>query len=130
MRIFNQCVFDSYVGGSYPTYTDPQYDKLLGSAEKLALQAIADQVTGTTPSLTVRLEHSADQRNWMTKNATAELSSGTLTTPGTVSQFAIGADAGSVPGLGFVRLNILMAGTSPAARLRIFATGHAENQGG
>lgn len=133
MRLFNQCVFDSYVSGTAATYSDPQFDQMLGAAEKLVLQVIADQVSATTtPTVSVRIEHSADRRSWASKNSggSAEVNAAVLTVGATASQSAVGADAGLTPGLGFSRLNISMSAGSgtPAARLRIFATGRAENQ--
>jgi hypothetical protein len=128
MRLFNQCVFDSYVSSTNATYSDPQFDAMLGSAEKLVLQVIADQVSGTSPTITVRLEHSADRRSWGNKNSgNAEINGSSLTSGSGSSQSVVGSDAGSTPGLGFSRLNIAMGGTTPGARLRVFATGRAEN---
>jgi hypothetical protein len=125
MRIFNAVVFDSYVSGTSATYSDPKFDAMLAAAEKMAIQVVADQVTGGTPTVTVKIEHSADRRSWVAKNGTAEVNGVGLSAG---SSQVYGQDSGSVPALGFARLNIALGGSTPAGRLRILCTGRAENQ--
>lgn len=81
---------------------------------------MADQVTGTA-SLTVALEHSCDQRNWLQKPGTAPINAEPLTAAVTTAVF--GGDAGTVQNLGYVRLKISLTGTTPAAHVRIHVCG-------
>src|SRR5687768_4283304 len=54
-------VFDEFVVGTTAVYTSPEFNDELGRYERLAIQAITDQVTGTTPTILVQQEHASDQ---------------------------------------------------------------------
>lgn len=62
MRQWVQTVFDDFVIGGATSYSSTTYNDQLGSSNQLALQAVADTVTGTA-TLTVAIEHSNDGRN-------------------------------------------------------------------
>lgn len=120
MRTSLMQVFDDFVPGTNPVYTSEEWNDALGQPNKLAIQAVADQVTGTA-SLTVAIEHSCDQRNWLQKPGTAPINSESIPAAATTPVF--GSDAGTVQNLGYVRLKISLTGTTPAAHVRIHVCG-------
>jgi hypothetical protein len=121
MRLHVTQVFDDAVVGTGNVYTSPEFEELLGLADRSAIQAVADQVSGTTPTLTVSFEHGTDGRNWSAKNGTAEINAQALVSNATNN--LTGTEAGSNPSHGRARLRIALAGTTPQARLRIYVTG-------
>lgn len=121
MQIFNTVVFDESLSGTGTTwYSDADYSDTLGQCDSLAIEARTTAVSGTSPTLTVQVEHSADAQNWLSLAGTAE-----------INAQAIANDAAIVPviggptviPLGFVRLRVTLGGTTPACRLKIHATG-------
>ncbi|MBL8740095.1 MAG: hypothetical protein JNK04_03340 [Myxococcales bacterium] len=111
-------MFDDVLVGTTATYTPTGFNDRLGMFDKISIQAIADQVSGTTPTLTVQIEHSGDQRNWSKKSGTAEISNRALVT--TTTNVFDGSDGGAVPNHGFVRLAVSLGGTSPQAHVKIW----------
>ncbi len=121
-RQFNIKVFDGVIMGSAASYTLPDYNQPLGTGDRIVIQALADQVTGTSPTITVQVEHGGDQRNWVNKNGTAEINAASLSATAVTS--AVGYEPGTNPSLGYVRLRIQLGGTgSLAARVIVHATG-------
>lgn len=98
-------VFDEFIPDATALYTGAQWNEALGTYDKIAIQAIADQVA-STPTLTVVIEHSNDQRNWATRSTpiAVTLTSGTNN--------LVGTDNGSTPGLAYARLKISLSGNS------------------
>lgn len=121
MRTNIQMVFDEFVPGTTAVYTSEEWNDPLGLPNKLAIQAVADQVSGTSVTLTVAMEHSCDQRNWALKSGTAQINAEPITAATTTTLF--GSDSGSTPTLGYVRLKISLAGTTPAAHIKIHVCG-------
>src|SRR5262245_64103475 len=109
-----EAMFD-VIAGTTTTYTPAEHNPALGATDKLAMQTIFDQVTGTTPTITMTLEHSNDQRNWVVKTT---LQSGTALATNGATSF-IHTDAGTTPTLGFVRIGFQLGGTTPQARVKM-----------
>ena len=137
MRVFNQLVFSGYVTGtSAPVYSDEHYQDLLGQADLLSLSGYTAQVTGSSPTLTVRVQQSFDKFRWLDRNAhsTPEINNSTLQT-GTTETVVQGHDGNGVqtwifPRIAFVRLRIILAGTGAvSAQVRIWATGRDRRLG-
>lgn len=124
MRQFQQLCFDDYVAGTSSVYSAAVLDTLLGRFDRLAVHVVADKVGGTSPRITVMLEHSADSRRWLEKNDIPIVSSVPLTA-GTTNSTA-GGDESSVASLRYVRLRINLEGTTPRARVRIFVCGRGK----
>lgn len=114
-------VFDDFVVGTTAVYTSPEFNDELGRCERLAIQAIADQVTGTSPTLLVQQEHSSDQRNFSNKNGAAEIPATSIST--TATTVLTGYELGTNPSHGYIRLRIQLGGTSPQAHVKIWVTG-------
>jgi len=120
MKKLSALVFDDFIhGAGAVVYTSNKLEDLLSAADKLALHAVADQVT-TSGQVTVQVEHSCDRRNWIAKNVSAEINAAALT-QGSTTQ-AWGYDDGTRPTLAFVRLKITMS-TSTLAHLKLYVTG-------
>jgi hypothetical protein len=121
-QVFNERVFRDYVAGSSTTYyTSPSLNEMLGSVNAIAFHAVADNVVGTSPTLSVQIEHSGNNRTFLAKNVNPELNGLSLVTTATNNGY--GGDGGAVPPLGFVRLKITLGGTSPGCFLELYVTG-------
>jgi hypothetical protein len=120
-RRISTLVFDDFVVGTTAVYTSPEFNDELGRCERLAIQAITDQVTGTTPTLLVQQEHSSDQRNFSNKNGAAEIPATSIST--TATTVLTGYELGTNPSHGYIRLRIQLGGTSPQAHVKIWVTG-------
>jgi hypothetical protein len=129
MRIFNQLVFDGYVSGTADVFTDSQYDTLLGMADQLSIGGYSAQVQGSTPTLTVQVEGSFDQRRWQSRNATAEVNGVTLAAGGETNFQGQDGNPTARPTLAFARLRIRLGGTGPNAQIRIWASGRDRGEG-
>ncbi len=115
-------VFDAVIKGTSTTwYTAEQHDAGLGAADRYSIVVAPTAVGGTSPTLTVVAQESADDQRWADL---ATLISGV--TP--VSNTAITA-AVSTQRLRFGRLKITMGGTNPTCRLSITATGRTRHTG-
>ena len=119
MRRFMITVFSDTVVGTTTVYSNTDYNQQLASVDQLAVQVCSDQVSGTTPTLTAVLQHSADGRNWVDK--TTLVSGASLGT--TTTNVSFGSDAGTTPMLGLGRISITLAGTSPIAHVKVHVTG-------
>jgi hypothetical protein len=121
MRKINCLVFDEFVPASAAPpsyYTAAAWNERLGAFDKLAIQAVADNVTGAAATLTVQIEHSADARNWVSKTAQAEINALSITATPAVLQ---GADATTTASFGFVRFRIQLAANS-SAHVKVWCT--------
>jgi hypothetical protein len=112
------CVFDDWIVGTAAVITDVAHNGLLAAWERYAIQVVADQVSGTLPTVTVQVQCSSDGRNWLNKASIPEINAQPLVV-GAVSDVA-GFDEGARPGFDRGRLRISLGGTSPSAHLRIW----------
>jgi hypothetical protein len=129
MRLFHHLVFDGYVSGTADVFTDSSHDTLLGMADQLSISGYTAQVTGTSPTITVRVEGSFDQRRWQSRNTTAEVNVVALSAAQeTMFQ---GQDGNPVarPTLAFGRLKITLGGTTPTGQVRLWVTGRDRGEG-
>lgn len=124
MRTYHTLVFDEMIEGTAPVYSDPSYNGLLASTEKVELAAVVDTVSGTSPTLTVRIHEGPDGIHWRNKNATAEINGVSITA--VPVPLTVGLDAGANLGSGQARLEVTLGGTNPKAHVRIWATGRGE----
>jgi hypothetical protein len=129
MRIFHRLVFDGYVNGTANVYSDPMLSTLLGSVDQLAIGGYTTQVSGTSPTLTVQVEHSFDNVRWQNRNGAPEVSSAALSTSVETPFVGYDGDPTQRPSPEFVRLRLALGGTSPAGQLRVWVTGHDQGEG-
>lgn len=120
MRILNVLAFDEVIDGTSSTwYTPAELNDTLGAADYLGLQAFAMGVSGTTPTLTIAIEHSANNVNWVALAGTPELNAVSIAS----NTSYLGATTS--PGFGSMRARITLGGTTPQCRLKLFITGRA-----
>jgi hypothetical protein len=112
-------VFSDSVVGTTTVYSNTDYNPQLASVDQLAVQICSDQVSGSTPTITAVLQHSADGRNWMDKTT---LASAVSLNPA-MTNVAIASDAGTTPTLGLARISITLGGTTPVAHVKVHVTG-------
>ena len=119
MRKLSILAFDDFVTSATTVYTTQALNETLGAFDKLSIQAICDSLS-TTPTVTVKIEHSADQRNWVQKTAGA----GEIPAfgPTTAIPSIVGGDTSLVGSMGFVRLAITLGGTTPSMHLKLWVT--------
>ncbi len=80
------------------------------------------QGSGTSPTLSVILEHSNDNVLWSTK--TTLLNAVAISTTGIGANFASDLGTANVGGA-FMRLRITLGGTTPSASLQLWLTGRS-----
>jgi hypothetical protein len=123
MKAISGLVFDEIISGAGTTwYTAAALYDGLGQTDFLGMQACFRGVTGTSPTATIQVEHSADGQNWLNAQASPEIST------------AIANDT-SFNGLcvfamlfSYVRLRISLGGTSPQCFLKVYVTGRINKQ--
>ncbi len=125
MRTFHTLVFNETLESTATLFTESELDDVLASADELSIFAVTDTVSGTTPTLTVRIQEGPDQIQWSNKAATAEINAVALSP--TAVTTAVGRDSGAVPSNGFVRLSVSLGGTNPRAHVRIWVTGRSDS---
>lgn len=118
--VFDLVVFDGAISGTDPVTSPGELDVTLAQAETYYVAARYARASGTSPTLTVALEHTNDGAGWATKstpiNAEA-LSAG-------VMLVKYGIDDGSTSAGGaLVRVKTTLGGTDPAANLQIRVCG-------
>jgi len=124
MRAFHVLAYDGTIDGTTSVYIDAGLNDQLGTADQLRLAAVTDAVSGTSPTLTVQVEHSGDNLNWLSRFGTPEINAVALSTTAPTTTLANAASS-ALPAA-FVRLRIQLGGTSPRAHVRVWATGRAE----
>jgi hypothetical protein len=101
MRKFNMLVLDEFISvTSTYVYTRTELNDVIAQVDKIGVQLIGDQASGSF-NVTARLQHSADGINWINKNGSPEV---TLAVSSNTTATAAGADAGTTPSLGLVRI--------------------------
>lgn len=126
MRIQNDLVYDATMDGTTSVYVDPAWHDRLGLPDRLTLFAVADGVSGTSPTLSVQLEESSDQQSWLNVNGSAEIPATTISTSATTA--LVGYCTGAFPNMTFIRARLQLGGTTPRARVRLWVTGRGEAQ--
>ena len=122
MIVFSGLVFDQSISGTGDTwYTSAEHNDSLGLGDELAIHAVTTGVSGSAPTITCRVETSANGKDWYDAQGGPEISG------------AISNDATLEGGVAivlvilqrFVRVRVALGGTSPACRLKIYATGRS-----
>jgi len=122
MIAFSEEVWHASITGTATAYTDPKWNSVLSRAEKFYCVARVSAGSGTSPTLTVNIEHSNDGVNWATK---AQLFNATSISNAATSVVILTAqDLGTaqVGGL-YMRVALTLGGTNPSAMIVIMLTG-------
>src|SRR5579871_1668057 len=118
MRKANERIFDDVVTGTTTVYSSGEFNELLGRHDRISLFLVVDTVSGTSPTITVQLQHSSDERNWVNKNGTPEINALVISPTATTTEAA--NDATGNYGCHSVRAAITLAGTNPSCRVRLY----------
>ena len=116
-RGFNALLIDEQLDGTTPIETSQDISEALGRNDVIICQARATGSSGTNPTLTVKLQHSCDARNWV--DAATLFSAVDISAP----PYDAVAESSGTDLLGYVRLQIQLGGTTPSAYIRIGVTG-------
>ena len=120
-RAYSTKVFDEYVDGTTPIDSGPQLNELFGRADKIAFQFyVTNSSSGSTPTLTATYWHSTDGTSWVTH--TTLLSAVDISS----TPYEVFKDTGSAILGAFGKVQITLGGTTPAAYIRVMATGRTD----
>ena len=118
MQEFSIEVFDEIITGTGTSwYTSTEFDSLLGSPEALVLLVTTTFVAGTSPTLALTTQHSADGLVFSDRTAFASVS---------ISNDLTFARHDADLALGLARLKINLGGTNPRCRVNVFVTGRGK----
>jgi hypothetical protein len=115
-------VFDGVVAGAGDANAGLSREETwnaVGQADKLFVQVVATQATGTSPTLTLVLAHSIDGIRWVDK---ATLINAQALSANAVNLFNV-SDLGTAPNGRYVRFRVQLGGTNPVANVRVLVTG-------
>lgn len=122
MRIATYQIFDDFISGTGSSwYSGAELNRLLGAADFYAIHAIATNVGGTNPTLTVSPQYSSDGQRFYKPGD--DIVAGALVNNGSL----IGSNPGLSPVGANLRFQISLgasAGT-PQCRLKLYFTGRA-----
>lgn len=120
MLVVAEKIFDNVVSGTGTNWYSPaQLNERLGAAEKFAVQASVTGLSGTSPTLTVQLEHSGDNQFWIALGSPAQINGVSI-----ANDTSYSGTQDITPVLNFVRVRISLGGTNPQCRLKVYVTGH------
>ncbi len=127
LRPLTLLVFALITGGVGPwlpgqMFTATEHNRVLASYERYQIQAVADNVTGTTVTVSVAYEHSVDERTWVAKNVIPEVNLASLPVGATTDVRSSGFGSGPRASHGAARLRIALGGTSPKAHVKVWVT--------
>lgn len=116
MRAFTQLVLDQTVRGTIEVVSSVEYADQIGKADDLVYEVEVDDSSGTSPTLTLRHLHSVSGRGFI--GLPAAITAASIATP---PYRNVAVVSGPLGGLG--QVGITLGGTSPVARVRVWATG-------
>lgn len=128
MILYNMKVFEGGITGAATAdavYTPSELNARLGQADKFFFSARVAQGSGSSPTLTVLMEHSNDNVNWKTKSTPINAQSISGASSGVVT--LTGEDTGSSVCGAFVRFLIGLGGTTPSANVQVWVTGRTSD---
>ncbi len=118
MRKLNLAVFDEFCVTGTNYVTQQQFNDRLGAYDKLTLMVVTDNAAAAG-TVTCQILHSADGRNWVAKNGTAEINA--QATSNTATKVYVGGDTSSTGSLGFVQIQVSVATNNAHVRLWVTA---------
>lgn len=116
MRAFNELVFDQTVRGNAEVTSSPTYDDLLGKADQVVYEVEVEEASGTSPTISMRHLHSNSGKGFI---GLADLIS--AVSLASLPYREVKTQSGPLGGKG--RVGVILGGTNPVARVRIWATG-------
>ena len=125
MKIFHELAFDAFIaqaagGQATQFYSDPRLQELMGAVDMLHVSGYSAQVSGTTPSLTITIQHSNDRSIWYDRSAISGI---TLSTSAETIIQAADVDPGANGKFAFARFALALSGTTAQGYIRLWVTG-------
>jgi hypothetical protein len=117
MRRGSGLVFDEVITAGTPLFTSSTLNEFLASADHMAIQLVADEVTvsaGMALRIYVSIETSADGVAWATKKSPPEIN-GFHVVPGKTNVAPHACDTSALPSMRFARLRVMPASDQPGA---------------
>jgi hypothetical protein len=100
-------------GGTTVTeVTSVAHAVVLGMFDQVAFIVTSEQLSGNDAALGVKLQHSADGRNWLDKPGSTNVPGNRGLDPGS-QNVVVGFDDGIIPSLRMVRFALTLSGTGP-----------------
>lgn len=120
MRLFNQKIW-SGTACFTNVYTDAEFNTLLGSADYWAIHAHVTRATGTSTALKILIEHSADNKSWisLTSYTTSSYTAQSVADTLVVAEAPTSTNAR----LAFVRIGIATSLAAQEADVELYVTG-------
>jgi len=117
--VFSRNVFATTIIDSSNYYSPPEFDRLIGTAEKYCVQVMTTGVSGASLTMDVTLQTSENGTLWNPRSSpikTVAVSEGAV---------LFGYDLGTAPGSGgrSTRVQVVLLGTNPKAYVRVWLTG-------
>ena len=95
-------------------YSSPEYNSVLGQAERIIVHAVINESSGTTPTFTLLVEDSSDGENWAEVNTTPPITNESISSVPLVLRAVVDFPHGR-----FLRFKIDFAGTAPTATMAL-----------
>ncbi len=122
LTVFNGAITGAATGDV--AYSPAEMNESLARADKFFVTARVTQGAGTSPTLTVALEHSCDNVNWNSKAMPISAQPITIASVGFYQGFDLGT---AVVGGGFLRVRVALGGTSPSANVQVVVCGRSSD---
>lgn len=115
-RVFVQEAFNTQISGNAMLHTSPKFNDLLGRADVLQVQTYVSGVTGTSPTITVKVQGTNDGIHWFeleTLENAVSIAAPPYISVKETTKFLCGA----------VRLEISLGGSDPTANVILAVCG-------
>jgi hypothetical protein len=118
MRKFNVLLMDRTIRGTQEVLTTNEFNDLLGSADEVVYEIEVSEAGGTTPAVSLRHLHCNSNEDLGFKGLTNLINQQSLAT---LPYRDVVMQAGPLGGLG--KAGVKLDGTTPTARVRLWACG-------
>ncbi len=118
-RLFTIELFNQYITGTATVASAAEHRELLGRADVLVIQVVVTKSAGTSPTLTLEIEHSNDGKRTDTHSTPISAASLTITPFNTI----VAAGSTTDPLAAQVELALTLGGTNPEAYVQVTVTG-------
>ena len=122
MKIFTEIVFDGTVKGTTEVFSSAQFDELLGKPDEICYEVEVEESSGTTPTISVAHYHSNSGKGHIATTASPLVSAADISSPPYRSVVQQSGQTLGARG----RVGVKLLGTTPTARVRIWATGRSK----
>lgn len=122
MRAFNQLILDTTVTGTVPVCSPTEFDELLGRADELLFEVEVESVSGSSPTLTLDVYHCNSGKKFVIAPSGTILSAVSISS---VPYRDLAKYSSSTLG-SLVQLLVTLGGTTPVARVRVWACGRTK----